>query len=323
MVKTVFGGFSLSDEASFNKHEQRTQVLDVLLDNGATDLDTARLYPGSEVAIGKLEKRDQFAISTKIVCGFAPGTAHKEDVIKDAHDSLQRVGIKQFDILYLHAPDPSIPFEDTLAGIHQAHQDGIFRRFGLSNFSPDQVQQVYDIAREKGYPLPQVYQGNYNPVARHLETDLFPLLRKLGIAFYAYSPLAGGFLTKTAADLDAGVGRFSKDAAGGLYASLYDKPLLRQALVAWNAISEQEGVSKAELAYRWVAHHSQLAGEEDGVIFGASRLEQVVQTTQGIQRGKLSEGAVEGIQRIWEQVRQEAPIDNYASSTSWKNKYGQ
>ncbi|KAF2851883.1 Aldo/keto reductase [Plenodomus tracheiphilus IPT5] len=311
MVKTIFGGFSLSDDTTFSKHEDRVQVLDVLYKNGVTNLDTARLYPGSEVAIGKLDKRTSFTIDTKLPGGFVPGTLTKESVIKDAQDSLDRVQIKQFDILYIHAPDPDAPIEEVLEGINEVYKKGAFKRFGLSNFAPKQVQQVYDIAKEKGYPLPQVYQGNYNPVARHLETELFPLLRKLGISFYAYSPLAGGFLTKSAADLDAGLGRFNADTLGGIYKSLYDKPALRQALADWNKVAEKEGISKAELAYRWVAYHSALQSDEDGVIFGASSIKQVEQTAQSIKAGKLSDEAVKGIQQIWENVKDVAPVDNY------------
>lgn len=316
MVKTVFGGASLSDAATFKTHEQRTEIANVLLANGVTNLDTARLYGGSEVAIGQLDKRTEFTIDTKLEGGFKPGSVSKEDVIKNAQDSLDRVGIKQFDILYIHAPDTSVPFEETLAGINEVHQKGIFRRFGLSNFTPDQVQEVYDIAKSKGYVLPTVYQGNYNPVARHYDTILFPLLRKLGINFYAYSPLAGGFLTKTAADLDAGAGRFNAQAIGGMYKKMYDQPSLRDALIKWNEVAEKEGVSKAELAYRWVAYHSALKGEDDGVIFGASSVKQVEQTAQGLKKGPLSDAAVKSIEEIWESVKKDAPVDNFSAVSS-------
>ncbi|CBY01546.1 hypothetical protein IAQ61_003368 [Plenodomus lingam] len=310
MVKTIFGCAGLSDQGSFRTQEERAEILNILLENNVTNLDTARLYPGSEVAIGALDKRTSFTIDTKLPGGFAPGNLSKDSVIKDVQDSLNRVGIPKFDILYLHAPDPTCSLADSLAGIHKVHQDGLFTRFGLSNFSPAQVQEVYDIAKEKGYPVPEVYQGNYNPVARHLESSLFPLLRKLNMSFYAYSPLAGGFLTKTAAELDAGAGRFNQNVIGGLYKTMYDRPALRQALVDWNKIADKEGVSKAELAYRWVAHHSALRGEEDGVIFGTSRVAQVEQTARGIQKGRLSAEAVEGIERIWDEVKHEAPLDN-------------
>lgn len=313
MVKTIFGGFGLSDQAYFNTPEVRDQVIDTLLNNGIKNIDTAHIYPGSEDAIGKIAKRKEFTIDTKLPGGFGPGAVTKDGVIKGAQDSLKRLNIDQIDILYIHAPDDSIPIEETLEGINEAYKQGAFRRFGLSNFSAEQVQKAYDICKEKGYPLPQVFQGNYNPVARHYETQLFPTLRKLGMHFYAYSPLAGGYLTKTAADLDAGTGRFNKEALGGLYSKLYDNDTMRAALVKWNEIAEKEGVSKAELAYRWVAHHSALQSDEDGVIFGASKLTQVEQTAQGIKKGKLSDEAVKGIEGIWESVKSVAPVDNYHS----------
>ncbi|KNG46135.1 Aldo/keto reductase [Stemphylium lycopersici] len=311
MVKVIFGGAPLSDLLYFNTQEVRAQVVDILLANDIKKIDTARMYEGSEVAIGQLEKRKHFDIDTKLVGGFAPGTVTKEGVVKDCQDSLERAQIDQFDILYIHAPDPTIPFEETLEGINEAYKKGIFRRFGLSNFNAEEVQQVYDISKSKGYPLPKVYQGNYNPIARHSETLLFPTLRKLGIDFYAYSPLAGGFLTKTAADLDAGAGRFNEQVIGGLYSKLYDNETMRKALIKWNEVAEKEGVSKAELAYRWVAYHSALEGDEDGVIFGASKLTQVEQTAQWLKKGKLSEEAVKGIHEIWESVKSVAPVDNY------------
>lgn len=314
MVKLIFGGFTISDSSSYNTPEIREQLQDLLLANGITNIDTARGYPGSEVAIGTLDKRTSFAIDTKLVSGFAPGSTTKDAVIRDSQDSLDKVKIKQFDILYLHAPDTKVPFEETLEGINEVYKKGIFKRFGLSNFSAEQVQQVYDIAKAKGYPLPQVYQGNYNPIARHAETQIFPTLRKLGIAFYAYSPLAGGFLTKTPADLDAGAGRFNAQVLGGLYASMYDKPNLRAALSKWNDIAQKEGVSKAELAYRWVAFHSELRGVEDGVIFGAGTLKQAEQTAQALKKGELSTDAFKSIEEFWQGVKDDAPTDNYAGS---------
>ncbi|KAJ4411432.1 hypothetical protein N0V91_001216 [Didymella pomorum] len=320
MVKTVFGGGSFMQGAlgAFSTKEKAAEAIDSLLAAGVTTIDTARIYPGSEEQIGQQEKRTSFTIDTKVPGGFVPGTAHKDTIVAHAKEALEKVNIKQFDILYIHSPDAEIPLDDTLAGINEVHKLGIFKRFGLSNYAPQDVQRVYDLAKEKGYPLPEVYQGNYNPVARHLEKDLFPVLRKLNIVFYAYSPLAGGFLTKSAADLDAGAGRFNKDALGGMYSGMYDKPSLREGLKTWNQIAEKEGVAKAELAYRWVAHHSALTEEGDGVIFGASKLSQIEQTAAGIKKGKLSQEAAKSIDELWESVKAEAPVDNYVFSQQSK-----
>lgn len=88
--------------------------------------------------------------------------------------------------------------------------------------------------------LPSVFQGNYNAVSRHIEKDLFPLLRKLGIAFYAYSPIAGGFLVKSAKEIREGsseTGRFKTgNALGDMYRTLYGKESLINALDDWGEI---------------------------------------------------------------------------------------
>jgi aflatoxin B1 aldehyde reductase len=114
------------------------------------------------------------------------------------------------DIFYIHAPDTSVPLADWLPGVQEVYKSGVFSRFGLSNFQADNVQEVYDHCKENGYVLPTVYQGNYSAVARKQDTLLFPLLRKLGISFYAYSPIAGGFLTKTKQQIEEGAGRFDQ-----------------------------------------------------------------------------------------------------------------
>jgi aflatoxin B1 aldehyde reductase len=108
----------------------------------------------------------------------------------------------------MHAPDDCTPLSSTLAGVNEAYKKGYFSRFGLSNYRVEDVEAVYNHCNENGYVLPTVYQGNYSPVARKQDTLLFPTLRRLKIAFYAYSPLAGGFLTKTKEQVKQGAGRF-------------------------------------------------------------------------------------------------------------------
>ncbi|XP_043301661.1 aflatoxin B1 aldehyde reductase member 2-like isoform X2 [Cervus elaphus] len=38
-------------------------------------------------------------------------------------------------------------------------------------------------------------QGMYNATTRQVEAELLPCLRRFGLRFYAYNPLAGGLLT--------------------------------------------------------------------------------------------------------------------------------
>lgn len=126
-----------------------------------------------------------------------------------------------------------------------------------------------------------MYQGSYNPLARHAEKDLIPLLRKLGIAFYAYSPLAGGFLAKSAETIKSetgGEGRWKKGVvSGNMYHSLYNKPKMIEALKTWKEVADMEGTTRANVAYRWVAHNLD-STKGDGIVIGASSVEQLEQS---------------------------------------------
>ena len=124
---------------------------------------------------------------------------------------------------------PQSHSSDQHADMSTHRSTGFFKRFGLSNFKAEDVQKVYDICKEKSYPLPEVYQGNYSAVARKQEEVLFPTLRKLGISFYAYSPIAGGFLVKTKQQVLDGAGRFDTSTPigqmyGGMVRKYYTPP---------------------------------------------------------------------------------------------------
>jgi len=219
-------------------------------------------------------------------------------------------------VFYIHAPDSSIELEDQLKGINDAYKAGYFKRFGVSNFKAADVQRVYDTCKEKGYPLPTVYQGNYSAVARKQETELVPTLRKLGIAFYIYSPIAGGLLTKTSQALrerGKDAGRFAEgDALEGMYGPLYNRPAYYTALDLWAEAAEEAGCSKAELAYRWVAFDSAIDPKYgDAVIFGASKHSQITETLAWLKKGSVGEAAKAKIDEIWKVIEHEAPLDNY------------
>lgn len=163
----------------------------------------------------------------------------------------------------------------------------------------------------------QVYQGNYSAVARKQETLLFPTLRKLGMSFYAYSPIAGGFLTKTRSQITEGVdaGRFT-DAhpVGKMYLALYNKPSYLQALDIWQEAANEINVSKAELAYRWVTFNSPLSSKHgDAIIFGCTKYEQIPQTLGWLKAGPLPDKTVQKIDELWKTIEKDAPLDNYNS----------
>ncbi|KAJ7361062.1 aldehyde reductase [Mycena albidolilacea] len=315
-LKVIFGGAPVGTGKEFPDEESIEKIYKLLEDGGCNNIDTARLYGNSEEWLGKTGAGKRFIIDSKTPGGFRAGGSTSETIPQHAKETVERLGVESVDIFYIHAPDATVELEDQLKGINEAYKAGYFKRFGLSNFKVADVQRAYDICKENGYPLPAVFQGNYSAVARKQEAELVPTLRKLGIAFYVYSPIAGGLLTKTSQQLREGsddAGRFANSHnMQWIYGGLYNKPSYYTALDLWEEVAKEAGTSRAELAYRWVAFDSVLDPKYgDAVIFGASKHSQISETLAWLKRGSVGEVAKAKIDEIWKVIEHEAPLDNY------------
>lgn len=213
----------------------------------------------------------------------------------------------------MHAPDRRVPVKETLSGLDELYKQGAFKRLGLSNYLGEEVEEIIRIAKENSFVVPSVYQGNYNAVARRADTEIFPVIRKHNMAFYAYSPIAGGFLSKSKAALTEPDGRFGEgQPLAQVYNGMYNRPSFVAALDVWEQIAKEENTTRAELAYRWIAYHSKMAGEHgDVIIVGARNMQQFGETLQALKAGPLSDAAVAKIDQVWESVKAEASLDNY------------
>ena len=78
----------------------------------------------------------------------------------------------------------------TLKAVNDLYEEGKFKRFGISNFTAWEVAEIVGICKANGYVVPVAYQGIYNAIHRNVEPELFPCLRKFGIAFYGFNPRA-------------------------------------------------------------------------------------------------------------------------------------
>lgn len=181
----VFGAGGLGDrEYCFVKTAAEAKVwLDACRKHKVTHADTAIFYSGSERMLGELGAGADFVIDTKNPGGFVPGNLTGEKLIEGHKKSLEELKVDSVDILYIHAPDDSVTLDSWLPAMNQLYRQGSIKRFGLSNFLPKQVREVYEHCMKKGYVLPSVYEGNYSPVARRPETELLPMLREYGMAF--------------------------------------------------------------------------------------------------------------------------------------------
>ncbi|MEX0898446.1 MAG: aldo/keto reductase [Steroidobacteraceae bacterium] len=104
-------------------------------------------------------------------------------------DSLRRLDIDAIPLYLLHAPDLTVPLEQSLEAVTALKHAGKIRAIGLSNFSFADIRRADELAEMAAIEL------RYNLLERGPEKELFPWCRERGIGVFAYGPLAEGLLT--------------------------------------------------------------------------------------------------------------------------------
>lgn len=89
---------------------------------------------------------------------------------------------------------------------------------------------------------------------------------------------------------------------GKVVQKMFGSEELLVAMKKFDEGARRHGLTPAEVAVRWLAHHSALR-EEDGIILGASRNEQIVETVGFIRKGRLEDEVVRLAEEAWEGVR--------------------
>ena len=149
-VKIVFGTGSVGDRITGASTQE---ALDLLHKHGHVEIDTAAVYPNnqpgaSESEIGKVHP-DWARVSTKVMAGVERSNSRGK-MQQSLEGSLEKLNGLDLDIFYYHVPEAATPMEEQAAAMDEAHKAGKFKRFGISNFSPEQVEELAEIAERKG-----------------------------------------------------------------------------------------------------------------------------------------------------------------------------
>ncbi|KAF9176698.1 hypothetical protein BGZ50_009812, partial [Haplosporangium sp. Z 11] len=283
--------------------------LDTFHAHGHVELDTARLYCNgdTEEVLGLLPL-DSFKVATKVWPDI-PRAHGPENIKRIFHESLTALKAKKVDIFYLHAPDYTTPFEETIKAVDELYREGLFERFGLSNFMAWQVALIYQLCKQNGYVLPTVYQGMYNAITRDVVRELFPCLKALNIVFYAYNPIAGGLLSGryNFDDVEGHGGRFdTKTGFGKIYRERYGNSFYFESIKHLDKVAKELNLTLLEASLRWMVHHSGL-GANDGVIIGASSLDHLKQNLNYLEKGPLPQEMVDAFDEAWEHTKVACP----------------
>ena len=300
-VPIILGTGTLGDPvSSFVKIGSLTEAqayLNTFRAHGHTTIDTSRRYPSvapgtSEKLLGQTDLASWATLDTKVLSN--PGDHAPEKIAHSIDNSLTALDVPSVHVMYLHAPDRTIPLSSVCASMASALSAGKMQHWGISNYLVEEVEEIMDICNANNYHKPIVYQGHYNALARQMEDALLPTLRKHGIAFYAYSPAAGGAFSKTSSR------RTDTTQLGEHFRRIYDSSnAVKSAIARVQDVADKNGLDGHSVALRWVLHHSALSKEHgDAVIIAASSPEQLEKTLTACEAGPLPKEVAEVVDEV-------------------------
>jgi 2,5-diketo-D-gluconate reductase A len=151
------------------------------LEVGYRHIDTAQAY-GNEESVGKGLRdsgvpREELFVATK----FYPGARDPE---AEVEQSLRRLGLDQVDLYLIHWPRGGPTW--AWPGMERAHERGLARSIGVSNFDADELDAVLQQARV----APAVDQVQFSPFK--YRGALLEACTARDVLLEAYSPLTTG-----------------------------------------------------------------------------------------------------------------------------------
>jgi aryl-alcohol dehydrogenase-like predicted oxidoreductase len=175
--------------------DEARRIVRRVVDRGVNFIDTANIYGYGEseeiIAEALNPYPDDVVITTK--AGYRPGKimpghitlpayGHPDHIREECDKSLTRLRRDVIDLYQVHAPDPTIPYEDTLGAFVELQQAGKIRHIGISNVTADQL--AYAQARCTVVTV----QNRYNAGDRNSDAVLDACTEQ-GIGFMPWAPV--------------------------------------------------------------------------------------------------------------------------------------
>src|SRR3954452_5550625 len=194
-----FGAMRITGEGIWgppDNPEEAKRLLRCVLELGIDLIDTADSY-GPEVSENLIAEAlhpypEGLVIATKgglrrTGPGEWPRDARPERLKECCEASLRRLKVDRIDLYQLHAPDPKVPYEDSVGTLKELQDEGKIRHVGVSNVSLDQLATARSIVNVV------TVQNRFNLTDRYAE-DVLDECESAGIGFIPWFPLAAGGL---------------------------------------------------------------------------------------------------------------------------------
>ena len=251
-------------------------------DNGITHFDLANNYGppygSAEETMGRLMDedfrpyRDELFISTKAGYDMWDGPygnwGSRKYLMASLDQSLKRMHLDYVDLFYSHRYDPETPLEETLQALVDIVRAGKALYVGISRWPLEATRFAFKYLKERDVPC-LIYQGRLNMLDRAPQQEgILDLCQQEGVGFISFSPLAQGLLTDRYLN---GIPEGSRMTRGKFLKEEMLTPQLLEQLRQWNSEAQQQGMTLAERALRWILEQKGVTS----VLIGASSTSQL------------------------------------------------
>lgn len=253
-----------------------SQLMKEAVSMGVNFFDNAEVYAKgeSEILMGECFRnfrREELVVTTKIFWGGnGPndiGLSWKH-LVEGVRNSLRRMKLPYLDVVFCHRHDPNTPIEETVRAIDYIIKSGYAFYWGTSEWSREQLEEVYAFCEKHNCIAPIAEQPQYNMFHRkRVQKEYDPLYKKHGLGLTTWSPLASGILT----------GKYNTQIPAGSRLSTNEwlmKELTeerKKKVSDLKEIAEELDCTLAQLAIAWCLSNPNVST----VITGASKISQL------------------------------------------------
>lgn len=229
------------------------RVIDSARENGINFFDHADIYGGGDSerifakAIGMNPSvREQIILQSKV--GIHQGTYDfsYEHIVQATEGILQRLNTDYLDVLLLHRPDALMEAEEVARAFDKLHSEGKVRHFGVSNFSPYQMDYAFSESR---------FQPQANQLQLSLaHADLITEGTNVNVRNEEGSSKSKGVLDYCRLN-KVTVQAWSPLQFGAIKGNFLENPEYDKLSAKLEEIAKREGFTVAAIAIAWILRH--------------------------------------------------------------------
>lgn len=274
-------------------------------DAGVNFFDNAEIYAKgqSEIVMGEILKKSGWARSSYLVSskvfwgGDLPNQSglSRKHVIEACDAALKRLQVDYLDLYFCHRPDKNTPVEETVRAMDHLINQGKVLYWGTSEWSAQEIQEAYGIARQYNLIPPTMEQPQYNMFVRQkVEVDYRKLYDGVGLGTTIWSPLASGLLS----------GKYNRGNIDKTRLDIEGLEWLKNRVLVEENLAKVEklidlasdlGSTTARMALAWTIKNPNVST----AIMGASKLAQLDDNLQAIELlPKMTDEVMERIESI-------------------------